>query len=114
MRGRAAIAVAIAAGVALAACNGGTSDSGPTVRSCRGVSAVGLETEATTASQCPASPAILTGKQGPGGQCGSSADCAPVCCSCPGGAKGADAALCSDGNCLDAATTCCLFALACD
>ncbi len=114
---RRARAAALAAGVGLvlaSGCAGGSSTTGPTVAACNGKSAVGLETESTSSGQCPATPAVLTGKAGPGSQCSSASDCAPACCSCAGGAKGALAAMCDNGNCLDANDVCCLYSLGCD
>lgn len=118
MRGG-ALGAALAAGLGLAVvgggCAGGSSDGfGPTVPACNGLSPVGLETESTSGGQCPSAPAVLTGKAGPGSQCASASDCAPACCSCAGGAKSALAAICNNGNCLDANDTCCLYSLGCD
>ncbi len=97
----------------VAACNGGVSDSGSTVRNCGGVSAFGLASETTDAGTCPSKPSLLTGKGTAGSQCASAADCAPVCCSCAGSGGAAAVAQCNGGNCLDASTTCCLYALSC-
>ena len=115
-RGAGAGAALVAAAVALAAaaCGGGTSDSGPTVTACNGISPVGLESESTMAGQCPSKPTVLTGTGGPGSQCQSAADCLAVCCSCAGGAHGAVAAMCNNGNCLDANDVCCLYSEGCD
>jgi hypothetical protein len=112
--GAAALATGLGLAVAGAGCGGGSSDTGPTVAACDGRSPEGLETESTSGGQCPAAPVVLTGKGGPGAQCASAADCAPACCSCAGGSKSALAAMCDDGNCLDANDTCCLYSLGCD
>jgi hypothetical protein len=56
---------------------------------------------------------MLTGTGVEGTACSDPTDCAPTCCACPGTSTGADVAECSNGNCLDGATACCLYALQC-
>ena len=80
---------------------------------CRGVSPATLEMDQTPAGQCPSPPKNLTGTGASGTPCSQAADCAPVCCTCPGAGVSADVAECSNGDCLDGATACCLYALQC-
>ncbi len=80
---------------------------------CSGVSSEGLATEQTQAGQCPASPTTLTGTVQAYSACSQSTDCAPFKCTCPGTSDCALVAQCSGGNCLDGATTCCLYSQQC-
>jgi hypothetical protein len=104
--------IGLAAALVVAACGEGeqTDEVAP---ACNGVSPANLIAEQTTAGECPQNPSTLTGKGTAGQQCSDSTDCAPFCCSCPGTNQGADVAECSNGNCLDGSTTCCLYALQC-
>jgi hypothetical protein len=111
--GGARLAWGIAAGaLVVAACSQGSSTSayGP---ACNGVSPAGLTTEATPDGQCPSQPTHLTGTATVGQPCSDPAACAPTCCTCPGTGTKALVAHCSNGNCLDGATACCLFSQQC-
>jgi hypothetical protein len=82
-------------------------------QACNAVSANGLATEETPAGTCPTSPRTLTGTVPAYSACSQSTDCAPFCCQCAGSGTSADVAQCSGGNCLDGATTCCLYSQQC-
>ena len=99
-------------GLLLAACGSSPADDA-IAPACNGVSAENLESEATTAGQCPTHPMTLTGKGMVGDACSQPTDCAPVCCTCPGTGTAAAVAECSGGNCLDGKTACCLYGLKC-
>jgi hypothetical protein len=95
----------------IAACGSATDD--VVAPACQGVSPVNLQDEQTPAGQCPAHPMTLTGTGVVGTACSDATDCAPVCCTCPGTSTAADVAECSNGNCLDGNTACCLYAQQC-
>jgi hypothetical protein len=111
MRARFAIATVTAAFV-VAACSSSDSADDSVGPACNGVSATGLAMEQTAAGQCPASPRTLTGTATVGQACSDSTDCAPLCCQCEAGGS-AVVAQCSNGNCLDGSTTCCLYSAQC-
>jgi hypothetical protein len=102
----------LAGTLVLLACNSTTTQDDTVYPACNGVSPEGLATEATSAGACPAHPKTLVGTATVGSPCGQSTDCQPYCCQCPNGGS-SDAAECSNGNCLDGDTTCCLFAAQC-
>ena len=105
-------ATALAAALLVVACGQGEQED-EVAPACNGVSPANLVSESTQAGQCPQDPTTLTGQATVGQQCSDATDCAPTCCSCPGTSGGADVAECNNGNCLDGATACCLFALQC-
>jgi hypothetical protein len=111
--GRGCVFVCLLAGGFLLAACGSTPDSDAIAPACNGVSPANLTYEQTQAGECPTTPTLLTGKATVGTPCSEATDCAPVCCQCPGTTTGADVAECSNGNCLDGATACCLYALQC-
>jgi hypothetical protein len=96
----------------VAACGSSTADD-VAAPSCDGVSPANLEYEQTPAGQCPAHPTMLTGTGMVGDACSDATDCLPTCCTCPGTSTGAAVAECSNGNCLDGNTACCLYGLQC-
>jgi hypothetical protein len=101
----------VAGATLLAACGSGSTTSAD-APACHGVSPTGLTIEQTPASQCPATPSVLTGTGQAGAPCSDASACAPACCSCPSGGQ-ADVAECVNGSCLDAATACCLYDTQC-
>jgi hypothetical protein len=112
-RARASGRTGLTATAMLVAACGASSQNDAAAPACNGVSPANLAYEQTTAGQCPATPTILTGTGTVGTSCSDPTDCAPVCCTCPGSHASADVAECSNGNCLDGATACCLYALQC-
>jgi len=63
---------------------------------------------------CPATPAILTGTVPAGGACMAAEDCAPSCCSCPGGSEQYLAVSCEGGKCAASSEACSNTLEACD
>jgi hypothetical protein len=97
--------------VLVVACGGSASDE--VAPACNGISPANLAYEQTAAGQCPTTPKLLTGTGTVGTGCSDATDCAPFCCQCPGTSMGADVAECSNGNCLDGSTACCLYQQQC-
>lgn len=62
--------------------------------------------EEQTDNVCPASPMRLTGTVPEGGDCTVYTECAPVCCTCPGGGGMYLASECTDAKCADMASAC--------
>jgi hypothetical protein len=113
MRGARGAAWSLCVGGLLVVACGGSPTEDPVAPACSGVSPANLATEQTPAGQCPSHPTILIGTGVEGDACSEPTDCAPVCCSCPGEGTGALVAECNNGNCLDGATECCLYAQQC-
>jgi hypothetical protein len=104
------IAGLIALAAIVVACSSSDDEVAP---ACNGVSPVGLATEQTQDGQCPTSPTMLTGMVPAYAACSQSTDCAPFKCTCPGSNDCAYVAQCEGSNCLDGATTCCLYSQQC-
>ncbi|HEY3820022.1 MAG TPA: hypothetical protein VGL81_22810 [Polyangiaceae bacterium] len=100
------------ASLLVAACTSSAADD-EIAPACGGVSPANLESEEAPDGGCPASPMTLIGMGGVGDACSDPTDCAPAKCTCPGTTGCAWVAECSNGNCLDGNTACCLYGLQC-
>ncbi|MGD0527105.1 MAG: hypothetical protein ABSE49_18320 [Polyangiaceae bacterium] len=80
---------------------------------CNGVSPTGIQYDQLADGGCLAHPVTLLGSGGEGDSCSEATDCAPAKCTCPGTTTCAWVAECSNGNCLDGDTACCLYGLQC-
>jgi hypothetical protein len=100
------VLVLAAAGIGgFAACRGRSAGGGPG-------SGAGVSVPATSSfdHKCyetsPRGPNDLQGTRLPGEACAHGRECKRTCCTCPGGARSFNAAVCTGGRCDDAETAC--------
>jgi hypothetical protein len=103
----------LALGCLLAVACGNSETDDEVAPACRGVSAVGIQYDEEADGGCLAHPVTLLGTAGVGDSCSVATDCAPTRCGCAGSSTCAWVAECSNGNCLDGDTACCLYGLQC-